>query len=524
FDHSRIILNSPDETAHYFFSRIFAEETTLQFFEPLNFLSNNGLKPRSVKVINGYLTPGGFIGLNIIYGSLAKIFGVKAVYFFTPFMAALAVLFFYGLIKIIFDQRIAFVSALLLLIQPAFWYYASRGLLPNVLLVSLLIIGFYFLLKAFEISKIKVYWQWLFAGLAGGLISLALTVRPTEYLWVGLILITLFFGYIKRLSFIKIFLFLVAAFLAFCPVFYHNTIVYGQPYLTGYSLSDTKYALQPDLEERPILTGEFMAAPPLLNQGIWKFVYPFKFHPNNIIRNFVNFYLKFFWWLNILAAVGLIIYLVKYGLEKSKIIYLALLSTISAWLIVYYGTWLFFDNITPDRITIGTSYVRYWLPSFILSLPLISLVILYVLKVRRLFFKILLGVVLGAAILLMNARITLWQGEESLRANLENLLDYQRKAENVFQLTPPEAVIITNRTDKLFFPERRVMFYVDNDFTIINHLNRLLDEAPIYWFTMMPNDDIVYVNSLLEKFGLVLTNPEDIIGEERLFEVQRIID
>ena len=40
---------------------------------------------------------------------------------------------------------------------------------------------------------------------------------------------------------------------------------------------------------------------------------------------------------------------------------------VSAWLLVVYGSWWFSDNPDPTAITLGSSYVRYFLPLYILD-------------------------------------------------------------------------------------------------------------------------------------------------------------
>lgn len=521
YNGSRIILNSPDETANFFFSKLYAEDNTLSVFEPLEFISNNLVKPRSVKVINGYLVPGSFLGMILIYGIIAKIFSIGVINFLTPLIAVIAVLFFYGLVKEIFDSKIAFVSAWLLFIHPAFWYYSCRGLLPNVLLISLLIIAFYFILISFK-NYSKNYWNWVFTILAGIFMGLALTVRPTEYVWIMLILLILAIFYFKKIEFTKLVVFVSVIFLIFLPIFYFDTILYSQPYLTGYSLADTIYPLKTTLEEVKITTNFEVLKPPPLNEGYLKYIYPFAFNLKNIVKNFIFYYVKFFWWLNILWVLGLIFYLINYRKEKGKIIYLVIFFLITIWLVLYYATWLFFDNVTPQRVTIGNSYIRYWLPSFIMSLPLISVLIISLSKIKYTILKIFLVSFVFFAVVFFNAEITFWKGEESLVQALSNLVEYQVKADKVLSLTPADALIITNRSDKLFFPLRKVAYYINNDFTLINHLPRLLEKMPIYWFTMMPQKDIDYLNYLLGKHNLVLTNPVEIIGVEKLWQVNQL--
>src|SRR4030042_5554451 len=107
---------SPDENANYFFSKLAAEKGTLMSYERLNEGIAPIVHPRSINVNQeNYLVPGSFLGIILIYGFFAKIFGSNAIIFLTPFFACLGALFFYGIIKRIFSWQAAFISSSLIL-------------------------------------------------------------------------------------------------------------------------------------------------------------------------------------------------------------------------------------------------------------------------------------------------------------------------------------------------------------------------------------------------------------------------
>ena len=137
----KLIFNSPDETANYFFSDLMARESKLQYFDPANLAAAPLISPRSMRVIDVQTVPAGFIGLPLIYGLLAKILSSAAIPFFTPALAVIGVIFFYFVVKELFGRQTGFLSAGLLLIFPGFWYYAIKGLMPNVAFVVLLIMA-----------------------------------------------------------------------------------------------------------------------------------------------------------------------------------------------------------------------------------------------------------------------------------------------------------------------------------------------------------------------------------------------
>ena len=65
-----IRLNSPDETANYFFSRLYATTGKLGYSEPLLAATEHFLHPRSMTGVNGTVVPVSFVGMPLLYGSI----------------------------------------------------------------------------------------------------------------------------------------------------------------------------------------------------------------------------------------------------------------------------------------------------------------------------------------------------------------------------------------------------------------------------------------------------------------------
>lgn len=476
--------NSPDETANYFFAKLYAEEDTLRVFEPLNFLADNKIHPRSMTVRDGYLIPGSFFGMILFYGWIAKIFGAKIILILTPLLASFAVICFYRLILKIFDRRVAFWSALLLLIHPAFWYYSSRGFFPNVLFVSLLLISFYFLLCKDALRSIKfkingrVYFNYIFAGLFFGL---AIAVRLSEIIWTVGVLIVLYLIYRKNLRIGQVALFIIFAALAFAPIFSYNQILYGDPLSTSYNLGG----------------GVSSGGSAPLGWFCWlgQYIFPFGFHPKSILQNFSVYFVGMFWWLVLPLYAGALIFLKKIfdgKLEKRQEIYFWLSGFIALFLFIYYGSWNFYDN--PAEVpSIGTSYVRYWLPIYILSVPIIITALSKLVeKVRPEERKFLVGT-LAAILFLSSIKIVILDKNEGLAKVKENVGVYTAIAETVNRVSPPESVIIVDRADKIFFPERRVLLPLRDDGTY-RLIPNLVNLVPLYYYGVtLPEKDINYL-------------------------------
>ena len=103
------VFNSPDETSNYFFTENFAKNNSI--VKKLDYneaeIKNVAklIHPRSVAINNFNLIPISFIGLILIYGTIAKIFGIWIIQYLTPFFSILGVVFLYLLVKKIFDKK-----------------------------------------------------------------------------------------------------------------------------------------------------------------------------------------------------------------------------------------------------------------------------------------------------------------------------------------------------------------------------------------------------------------------------------
>ncbi len=461
--------NSPDEAANYFFIKNYVASGTLKVFEPLNLTAGGMIHPRSVAVVGGYLVPGSFLGLILIYGWLAKIFTLGIVWWLTPFFAGAAVFCFYGILKNIFDRKIAFWSAFLLLIHPAFWYYASRGLFPNILFVALLLIGFYFLVGR-ENSPQSPFSK---GGSKGGFIpaglffGLALTVRLSEIVWVGGALILLFLIYRKNVKWLPTVLFLIFAALPFISVLAWNRAIYGDPLITAYNLGGGS------------AVGGGMAW--LVSAA--KFIFPFGLEIKNVLKNFSTYFVGMFWWFAIPAALGLIVFLKRMilgKLDKKIKTYLLVGGFISLFLFIYYGSWFFYDNPAKEA-SIGTSYVRYWLPVYILSLPLVAFILIKLVDFIRPLKEKIFAAVLCFIFILFGVNLTFFDKNDGLAYVYKNVNDYAAIAKSVDLLIPSEAVIIVDRADKIFFPEHRVVSPLrdESTYALIPELAKIL---PLYYY------------------------------------------
>jgi 4-amino-4-deoxy-L-arabinose transferase-like glycosyltransferase len=501
--------NTPDEVLNNHFADLYAESGKMYYEEPLNLLIGGVIFPRWARVAEEKITPGTFQGIILVYGNLAKIVGRVTIPFLTPFFAVIGVLFFYLLVKEFFEKRVAFVSALLMFIFPGFWYYASRTMFHNVLFLTCLLASLYFLVKLIKHTnqhepKHKAT-QIIWAVPAGLFFGLALITRTSEVVWVALtVLIILLILKPKMKNFWPYALLgLVVCALCFLPILHNNKILYGSYFSFGYSSNITT-----DLEDvstaRPI--------------GLWQaLLLPFGFHPLNMARVFYKYVLQLFWpWL-VFWLIGIILFFRSKPVKEQKI-FLAVPVIIGFWLLIYYGSWRFTDNLS-GLVSLGSSYVRYFLPAFVLGLPMAALVLIKLWRLRA--WGRLGAVIIGCLLLVISYQQVFWRGPEALMGVKNNLLSYRLATADVLKRTQASDVILVDVSqDKIIFPERRHLIVPQNG-NELKPIKALLKITNVWFFYRSAEGNFYFLNEQKFKpYGLEIYDGEKIDGGGMLFKVK----
>jgi len=555
--------SSPDETANYYWIKQFATGQSLYYFEELNAPGNNLIHPRSINVVDGKNVPGSFLGLIVIYGSLAKIFGLGIIPYLTPFFSALGIFFFYLLLKKLFRfEPLAVISAVLLSFTPAWFYYSCRGMYHNVLFVSLLIMGLYFLWKVLANnnvinSKLKIHpvirrgarsddranpksdnlpptnypprvdkrqrvkagqllTTYFFSGL---LLGLALITRSSEVVWVALTVLFIFILNFKKIHWPGFILFLTAGLIPVVILFYFNQILYGSFVSAGYRT-----------------VGEALEKGGLASAGILFqiLITPFGLDLKSIMINGFNYLYQLFPLWGSLAFIGAFLFLVlptaiaKISYKK-RITYLAYCLLLTVYLLIFYGSWSITDRIDKGTLSLGTSYLRYWLPIYLALLPLIAAVIwqtgncLTPLKKRKVLYQSLFSFLMIATIFLPTINVLLRQSDESLFL-LKNLSEARTKSALVNELVSPDDIIlIYKQADKIFFPERPKVITelaVPIDYESVATLAKL---RPLYYYTFARPADVASISwRYFEPYGLEIFNGQRVLGTDWLYRIQQV--
>jgi hypothetical protein len=507
---------SPDETANAFFAKRFSEVGTLVAYEPLNLALDDALHPRSVVSFGGRLLPGSFIGLPVLYGAIATLVGNWSLPLLTPFIAALAVFAWFAVVKRIFDREIALLSAILLAVHPAWWYYSARSLMHNVLFAALLVFAAYFLVARPSRGK-KLYDIDLVA--AGLFVGLAMFVRPSEALWLAAAAAVAWIAARRMVSWRQLLLVGLSAVLALTPMFFLNRATYGNPLATGYRLESGEVGGVGEEFEGASQTSQTF-------QTFQTYAFPFGLSLKDTAKNTFAYGFGIFWWLTVLTVIGLpLAFPTRASPAPSRAArrsFLAFAAMATVYLAFMYGSWTFFDNPDPTSVTIGNSHVRYWLPVFVLTTPLSALAVIWLSHragtetARKLAVSLLVVVCLG-----LSVRVAFFSPEDGLVQAADELAQSREIRDHVLELTEEEAVIVVDRADKIFWPERRVVYPLRDDRTYAL-LPRLVLRVPLYYYGItLPPQDVEYLNTRkLAELGLQIDAVET-FDIETLYRIER---
>lgn len=525
--------SSPDETANYFWISRIARGKPLYYFEELNGLGNNLVHPRSVNAVGGKIVPGSFLGMIIIYGFLAKIFGLWVVPYLTPFFSVLGIVFFYLLIKEIFQKKtIALLAAMLLSFIPPWLYYSSRGMYHNILFMSLLIMGIYELFYIFGTGHIKSfkfkvlnfnlilnslilkYFLYFFVGL---LIGLAIITRTAEIVWVGVTVIFIFALHFKKIHWPGFFLFLCGLYLPALILMYHNQILYGQVISAGY---------------RSIIPEGGVGE--MVDSGVlWQIlITPFGFDLKLILVNSFNYLYNFLPYWSAPVVVGAFLFLVLPSKSiqinyKKRIIYFAYCLLLTAYLLIFYGSWSITDRIDQANLSLGTSYVRYWLPIYIVSMPFLAAFILQssnFLISNHFKFKIVYRAALVFAMIILffmpSLNLTVHKTDESLFL-LKGLSEVRIKSAIINEIVlANDITVLYKQADKIFFPERKkiiVDLVAPADYEA---LARLIKLRNIYYYTFAPASTVEFISRRdFEPHGMKIMDGKKILGHDWIYKI-----
>ncbi len=500
-DLKHFIFNWPDANANYFFASLFASTDALFLFEPLNEITSNLIHTRSINVLDANLVPVTFLPALFLFGLSAKVLGSVGILFLSPLLAVLTGYLIYRLTYYIFkDLDIAFLTALLLLALAPWFYFANVVMLPTILFIFLVSLGFFCLANSLLKRDKNNFW-WFCSTLV---LSTAIVVRPTEIVW--LTLLTIVVLYVKRhhLNFKRIFIsFLVLATVVWLFL-WGNNIVYGDYLSFGY-LNLQSNTLSPEFNGH---SGSFLDTIKLL-------IIPFGFDLALIAKNFVKYFLVIILYQVLFAGGGLILMLfndrVKYAWKK----YFLLTPFIFLIILLFYGSWNLADPLVKELNKISISYVRYFMPLYIWILPLAAYGLKKLFYSKNKVSKLALYTI-TAVIMISSIRFSFYSTYDGLFATQETLQEYYYQFKQVKEIVPQDSIIITERSDKLFFPYYKVIA-PQGDLPLWSRVANL--ELPIYYYTTKSDTELLIDQNKANQVNLNMEKVGDIWHNFRLYKI-----
>lgn len=447
---TRGIFASPDETAVSVSVSQLLLKGNVKLAEPL-VTQIPWLHPRSWVSVEDHIVPIGFLAWPFLLTPIVGMLGSWVL----PWLGLLVILSaFYPVLQLWrqrFSDEKAVIGTLLLFFFPTVVLYTNRGLFANVPQLALFAWWLWFWRRS---DKSTLSWKYLV--LQGVFTAIVLLIRPVEGLWLFPWMI--WWGYQPFRSFSRAQRICLGATVLLLTAIYAFMIsrTYGTPFAIGYLLRDNPLPTTPMLLQ--ITSTERVTQ-------TWQRFLPYGFHPRHIWWNLLSFTREILWpWILALVLVWvprLWQWRTVSIKEKAKRFVTWLCSPIvllSAWtacvLLVIYGSGIYADHIRPGAITIGNSFLRYLLP----FVPLWGYALLVGLEMwertsrGRFGRRILTGVLLIASVFTV-----FFKDDEGLWATRPELVRYREIRRVAVELLPPETIVLSDRSDKIFFPTFRAV-------------------------------------------------------------------
>ena len=443
---------SPDETANVVSGVAFAENGT--FAMPFELVKTfPWAVPRSfvAMVSQGQIVPVGFLGMPLVLAGAYKLAGTFGVILFTPLIALLTLWALWQVLPKAWP-KIARVSTLLVWMSfPTVIIYANRGAFAN-LFITCLAIWLWWLL-----TKAKGLWTW---PVAGALLGLACVIRPPEAVW--LLPLAVFAILYKvhnspqpslnlregdrrsgelgsfRLRSTGTLLMTLMFFLIVAGGAYLGYKTYGHWLASGYQIRPTIAVVSDQVAQQAT-----SKAVSVFN------IQPLAIHPKSMLWNAWKYLGDILWpWtLMGILAFGLCIQK-RVWATPEKWILAGMLWTF-VWLVGFYGNGLYQDHVGANVPSMGNSYLRYLLPLSVMAAVSAGYLVNELWKYWSLRT---MAIVLTAFLVFVGLWDASARDDEGMLANQKEFARYADIRQQARSMLAPGTVILSDRSDKIFFP------------------------------------------------------------------------
>lgn len=421
---------SPDETATAASARAFAETGAMQLPEPL-VRQFPWLHPRSFVSRGDGMVPVGFLGMPLIVGAVRKALGDWGMAVFTPLLAlSVAWPLWRFTRKFGMAGQAATVTAWLTF--PTVVLYANRGLFPNLAAVCFAIWSAYLLMQGRTYGRVMG---------SGAFLGLALAVRPVEAMWL-VPWIVVAWMYRERPHGLRVrttlIVFGASAFFVLAIAFLVAWRTYGSPFMVGYLLRDPSIA--------PAAQSGAVGAQTL-------FAWPFGFHPRNVLYN-IRTYLGGF--LGPWTAVAILASLLAIRRRAYRPVVLTGVWTLAA-LSAVYGQAIYQDHVGFNVASFGNSFLRYLLPLAPFAAVSAGALVAFVAERRKPALAALFALFLAGSLASLGTWTAFQRDDEGILPAAGELVRYRAIRETAVEYLDDETVVLSERSDKIFFPAFRAV-------------------------------------------------------------------
>ncbi len=512
--------NSPDEAANAFFASGVAEDGHLARPVVRPELPTS-VVPRGINRRSNTLIPVGFVSVPIFLGVIAKVVTTNGLPIFLAALSVLSLFAWYSFVRTLFGRALALLATVLLTLHPMLIYWGARPFMPNALFMSFVFFTLFFVGRlsrapgappargvslqssgiAFEkpvyaLAESKRRTSSAFLGFCWGI---AVALRPQEGIWLLSIPAAFLFIHMlrRRLSWT---LAIISAFIPLGGLLLLQRMLYGGVLRSGYHLTSP------------------LVSPLHLVQNL---IFPFGFHIERAATVALWYLGIIIWWYAILWIAGIILGMRDTADPIQKRVQVAGLVSIALalWFLFYYGSFEFYDRFDHSVVSLGTSFTRYFLPFYAASTIPAAYALLRLRKYAGAFAVC--AVIFFIAI--FSVHLTVFATDESFVSILSVLRQNQEVKANMLKETPADAIILTERADKIFYPEREVITVFRNPKFDQPRFEELYP-FNLYYETIADKDVVAAENQKFwEPHGLRAVSPMDLGYRHTLYKLTRIV-
>ncbi len=418
---------APDENSIFYTVLEYANNPKLAWSYKYDSSESFGvIKPRGLLFYKEKLVPILSNGVPIIYGTFSVFFSKSLVLLLTPIIFIISIPYYFKLVELIFDRRVAILSVLEVVILAPFLHFVSRPMILDIPAISFFIIGIYYYISSLN-SRKRLFLSGLFFGLT--------ILVNHKFLFLALCFIipqvTLFMidcfknGIINSIKIYgsKFMYCLLGVLPVIIVIFYYNFNLYGGVFSNGYVAQSIAYEISGSTKS-PIF---------FLNRDKILF---------NVFTYFIKIFTPIF---TILILLGMLVILkrLRTVFDRDRYVYLFLLFLVVLITFTYFAS---LANWGYSINTISASFIRYSLFVHILVVPILFYFILkYTHKLVAIGILVLINIV--STFYFINS-----QG--GFISSKNYVASAKQTREFVVNNTDENDIIVTKQYDKIIFPYR----------------------------------------------------------------------